>query len=91
MDSGRDTYHRLHPKVNAHLSDRAKPPATALRAGRPLSALVQRLARRLGRDADALAGEIPPDTLRRTQYPVLEKLNPDGTRTFTHDEGIDTD
>ena len=53
-----------------------------------MSAQVQRLARRLGSDPDKLAQKIPADTLRRTQYPVLETVNEDGTRSFKHDTGI---
>jgi hypothetical protein len=58
-------------------------------AQREMSAQVQRLARRLGADADELAAKIPPDTLRRTKYGVLETVNADGTRTFKHDAGIE--
>ncbi len=55
---------------------------------RDMSAQVQRLARRLAADPDELAKKISPDTLRRTKYPVLETVNPDGTRSFKHDSGI---
>jgi hypothetical protein len=62
---------------------------TGSRTGRHgLSAQLQRLARRLGKDPDELAANIPADTLRRTKYPVLESVNPDGTRTFEHDVGV---
>ena len=84
---------RVDPKLNAWLSsDPERPRATApLAPGerRQMSAQVQRLARRLGVDPDDLARKIPPDTLRRTKYPVLEIVNEDGTRTFKHDLGIE--
>jgi hypothetical protein len=54
-----------------------------------MSALLLRLARRLSRDADALAQEIPPDTLRRTKYPAIERVLDGGRRTYEHDAGID--
>lgn len=57
---------------------------------RRMSAQVQRLARRLGADPDELAQKIPPDTLRRTKYPVIETVHEDGSRSFKHDRGIES-
>ena len=54
----------------------------ASRSRRVIPGLVLRLAERLGVTPDELAERIPPDTLRRTQYPVRESVNPDGTRTY---------
>lgn len=54
----------------------------------PMSAYVQRLAARLGFDPEVLAEKISDDTMRRTKYPMLEHVLPDGTRQFTHDVGI---
>lgn len=87
----------ISKKANAWLSGKERPSeitrpehgATASRTERrAMSAQVQRLARRLGSDPDKLAESIPADTLRRTQYPVLETVNEDGTRSFKHDSGI---
>jgi hypothetical protein len=47
--------------------------------GRRMSATVMRVARRLQRDADEIAKQIPDDTLRRTKYPVIEEVQPDGS------------
>jgi hypothetical protein len=49
---------------------------------------VTRLARRLDVDADELASKIPPETLRRTRYPLIERRMEDGTTVFNHDLGI---
>lgn len=54
-----------------------------------MSAQVQRLARRLGKEPEEIAAKISPDTLRRTKYPVIETVNKDGTRSFRHDWGIE--
>lgn len=40
-----------------------------------VSGPVSRLAYRLGFRADVLAEQIPPDTLRRTKYPVIEEVD----------------
>ena len=52
--------------------------------GRRMSATIMRLARRLQRDPDELAQEIPADTVRRTKYGVLEEKQPDGSTLFKH-------
>jgi hypothetical protein len=52
------------------------------------SALLVRLARRLGKDADELAAELSEDTLRRTANPVIEERTADGKITFKHPTGI---
>jgi hypothetical protein len=79
----------------AWLSDRAKRRATALRVRQAAdlriaksAAYVQDLARRSGLDAQALAERIPSDTLRRLKYPMIQRVNEDGTRCFEHDLGI---
>ncbi len=88
---------RIDPKLNEWLLDREKlsvtthqePGPTASKTEkRAMSAQVLRLAKRTGKDPDAIAREIPAETLRKTKYPVIEVLNPDGTRTFRHDLGI---
>lgn len=53
-----------------------------------MSAQVQRLARRLHVDPDRLAKKISPDTLRRTKFPVRERVTEDGKRIFESDPGI---
>lgn len=58
---------------------------------RQMAAQIQRIARRLGKKPEDLAGKVSADTVRRLKYPVLEQRNPDGTRTFEHDLGIKTD
>lgn len=85
----------INPKANAWMEREGvapsvpeRPRATAT-ARRAMSAQVQRLARRLGTSPDEIAAKIPPDTLRRTQYPVIETVNEDGTRSFKHDPGIE--
>jgi hypothetical protein len=54
---------------------------------REMSGQLQRLARRLRKDPDELAKQIPADTIRRTKYPVLESVE-DGKRFFKHDPGV---
>ena len=56
-------------------------------ARRVMSASVQRLAKRLGKNPDEL--EIDPDTLRRTKYPVIEIENEDGSIIYKDDPGIE--
>lgn len=63
-------------------------PGARRTAKRVMSAQVQRLARRLGRDPDELAKKYPEDTVRRTKYPVIEIVTEDGKRIFKHDPGI---
>ena len=57
----------------------------------PVPSQVANLAARLGVSADELAKKIPADTLRRTQYPVLEQVGEDGSRVFLHDRQIRDD
>lgn len=88
----------VNPEVNKwlrsaqakpHATEQAARGATDSRTGqREVSGQVLRLAKRLGADPDALAKKIPPDTLRRTKYPVLESVTEDGKRSFKHDRGI---
>lgn len=89
----KDDYHEKHPEKTTWLREeesgssqevsvQGKRRATARRV---MSAQVQRLARRLGSDADELAGKIPADTLRRTKYPVREEVTADGKRIFKDD------
>lgn len=47
-----------------------------------MSGQLQKLARRLGRNADDIAAKIDADTIRRTKYPVIEVVNDDGTITY---------
>lgn len=47
--------------------------------GRRMSALVLRLAARMGQDPDALAKGYPDDTLRRTKYTAVEEEQEDGS------------
>ena len=55
-----------------------------------MAAPVLRLARRLGRNPEELARRIPPDTLRRLKYPVMERPGEvPGTTVFEHDLGIE--
>lgn len=81
-----DDYHAKNPKVNAWRSGEP-----ARRSVRQMSALVERLAGRLGIDSDELVKKIPPDTLRRTKYPVIETVDENGFRHFDHDLGIQDD
>lgn len=55
---------------------------------RPMPARVQILARSTHVEASELAERIPEDTLRRLKYPMIEHSEPDGTSSFTHDQGI---
>jgi hypothetical protein len=66
----KDTFHQKHPELNKDLPGT---PPKSVRPGRLMSGQVQRLAARLGKDPDEIASKIPPDTLRRTKYPVLEQ------------------
>lgn len=52
--------------------------------GRRMSAVVLRLADRLGVDPDELAAHYPDDTLRRTKYPVIEEIQDDGSVLYKH-------
>jgi hypothetical protein len=81
----KDTFHQKRPELN---KDLGREPSKSVRPGRLMSGQVQRLAARLGKDPDEIASKIPPDTLRRTKYPVLEQMTPDGKRVFEHDMGI---
>lgn len=88
----------INPKANAWRSGQERPSETTAPARGAtgsliaLSAPLLRLARRLGRKPEELAENIPPDTLRRLKYPVIETVEPDGTRSYRHDvqvsEGI---
>jgi hypothetical protein len=49
------------------------------------AAVVQGLAARLGRSAEAVAGSIPEDTLRRCKYPVVPVPQPDGSVRYDRD------
>lgn len=76
----------INPEWNRWLREESgKPPATK---GHAQAATVQSLAARLGVDPEALAERIPADTLRRLKYPMLERIEPDGTRSYEHDLGI---
>lgn len=97
--SSEDKYHQEHPEVNRALeadgsiapgkhsetSPADRPRATARIA---LSAHVQRLARSLDIPSEDLAERIPEDTIRRTKYPVTQRVLPDGTTLFEQDPGI---
>lgn len=64
----------------------ARQPATAEpRPTRQMSGTILRLAAALGKKPDEVAAKLTPDTIRRTQYPVIEIQNPDGTKSFKHD------
>jgi hypothetical protein len=65
-------------------------PKTRKPEKRKMSAALQRLALRLGKDPDEMAARIPEDTLRRLKYPVIERKTPDGKREYEHDLGIDS-
>lgn len=52
------------------------------------SAVVQGLARRLGKDPESLAKKLPQDTVRRTKYPSLISRDADGRLIFKHDPGV---
>lgn len=51
---------------------------------RVMSALVQRLAARLGSDPDELAKRYGEDTVRRTKFPVVEEPQDDGKILYKH-------
>lgn len=78
----KDDYHKKHPEVNEWLKRHGKKPRQAT------SAQIERLARRLDVSPDELAQKIPADTIRRTKYPVVEIVEPDGKRSFRHDLGV---
>lgn len=87
----------INEKANAWMAEAGvessapvKPRATD-RPVRVMSAQIQRIAKRLHVDPDELARKIPEDTLRRTKYGVIEIENEDGTRSFKHDPGVETD
>lgn len=48
------------------------------------SALLVRLAMRLGLNTNTVAVRIPPETVRRTKYPVFEEPQADGTTVYRH-------
>lgn len=76
----------VNPEWNRWLREESgKPPATKPHAN---AAQIQSLAARLGVDPEALAERIPADTLRRVKYPMLERIEPDGTRSYEHDLGV---
>ena len=86
---------KVDPKANRWLrSDQGRRSATtSVDPGRTasrtaLSAPLLRLAKRLGRRPEELAESIPADTLRRLKYPVIETVEPDGTRSYSHDRQI---
>jgi len=86
---------RIDPKANQWLrSGQEKRSATTPRAHGAtgsrtgLSAPILRLARRLGKRPEELVENIPADTLRRLKYPVIEKVEPDGTRSYSHDRQV---
>lgn len=89
----RDLHHKEHPETTQWMdsdqvsSDQGRRPATKQRA---MSGQVQRLASRLHVDPDELAKKIPPDTLRRTKYAVIEQVQEDGSRIFRHDPQIES-
>lgn len=95
----KDTHHAENPQANEWMSresveSSSSTPKTSLAASpvsakRVMSAQILRLADRLGRDAETLAKKMPADTVRRTKYPVIEIVNPDGTRSYKHDPGIE--
>lgn len=76
---------RARQDANLGLAAPERPRETVKRAGRAMNAQILRLARRTGTDPDELAAKIPPDTMRRLGYPVLEGVDEDGRRTFKHD------
>jgi hypothetical protein len=89
----KDKFHAKKPELNETLerpeslevSDRARRRKTGQRA---MSALVQRLAKRLDVDPDTLAKKISEDTLRRTKFPMRERVTTDGKRIFEDDPQI---
>ena len=68
----------------------ATAPAERTRVGSriAMSGIVQQLARSLGRDAEELAAQIDPETIRKTKFPVIEERLEDGKILFKHDPGI---
>jgi hypothetical protein len=95
MSPSKDTYQQKHPETNKWLGDEhvASPEVSALvrrpeKEQRRMSGQILRLAKRLRRDPDELAAEIPDDTLRRTKFPVIEEVGEDGRRTFRKDPQI---
>lgn len=85
---------RIDPDANSWMDDEGIAPVdrsqpVRKKTRRDQSAIILRLANRMGIDAEALAARIPPDTLRRSKYPVIEIQNEDGTVTFKHDLGIE--
>lgn len=62
-----------------HKDDKPQP----VRPG-TMSAFVRRLASRLGVDPYELAERFGDDTVRRTQYPVIERPSDDGRITYSH-------
>lgn len=92
----KDTFHKKNPASNDWMAregvgklgrEHKKKPERQ----REMSAQVQRLAKRLGKDPDELASEISADTLRRSKYPVIEQTDDQGRRVFKHDFGIVND
>lgn len=81
--SGKDDFHEKHPEANEWMEKDSKAKETPAMSG-----LVQRLARSQGLESQELAERIPDDTIRRTKYPVIEKLLPDGSIRFEADPGI---
>ena len=77
----------INAAANAWMGDLA--PKVVPLEGRQVSGFLLRLARRLGKDPDALAADIEPDTIRRTKYPVLERAEGE-RRLYEHDTGIDS-
>src|SRR5262245_20162290 len=49
---------------------------------RPMSGLIQWLAKRMGVRADVLAARISDENLRRSKYPYAAQENEDGTTSF---------
>lgn len=81
---------RARKDANLSPSDPGKRSVTERKGPvREMSAPLLRLARRTGKNPDVLAAEIPPDTLRRLKYAVLEQENEDGTRTWKHNPMIE--
>lgn len=47
-----------------------------------------RIAQGAGRSPEEVASSLPPELVKRTQYPVIEQRTPDGKITFKHPSGI---
>lgn len=75
----------IHQGAASDASVQAKRSATARVT---MSGLVQRLALRLGVSPESLAARIPEETIRRTKFPVVERMMPDGLIEFTTPSGI---